>query len=139
MRWCCKMHIPGFLPCKYTKMHIVCICKGAWNYSWTVHIMIQLETESKQCCLRFCLNSETKPSRPFGLDLKEEHFNNHRAWQKVAVCAHDNNSFIRQALCDWLKDSIASLSIHRSRRWSHYWHAHYWLGFKLEYWYCRTH
>lgn len=29
--------------------------------------------------LETLLELETKPRRPFGLDLKEEHFNNHRA------------------------------------------------------------
>lgn len=55
------------------------------------------------------LNSEIKHSRTFSLAF-EEHVNNHGAWQKPAISAHDNNSFIRRVLCDWLKDTLTVYS-----------------------------
>lgn len=113
MKWHCKVHILGLLPCRPTKkthsLHLQRCLKGFMKCTQEDTIG---RRGSKEPCLRFCLNSERKRSRPSGLDVKEEHFNNHRAWQMIAVSAQDNNSFIRQVLWDWLKDSHCQFTGH---------------------------
>lgn len=42
--------------------------------------------------------------------MKGEHFNNNWAWQKATISVHDNNSFIKQVLYDWLKDTLTAYS-----------------------------